>query len=206
MAEAVERNMHGIGLSMGDQGRSWQRFSSHDKPIPASHVYCLQEALAWCPDWYWIVEEDIVPPDLTLAHLIEAVRFAGPAVITARYYDHGGCTDYHLNANGILQYAGIGCVLFSHQTMQALQQTPRELFQNNLDWKFPDDEFGKPSPKSHGFRDGLYGGLDVHFWAQVHLRKIPALLSEQWVEHWEVVKLGAHNQNDGCHEMRPIKP
>lgn len=181
----------------------WKWVLSSDLGIPAAQNSVTQRARDLDPDWLWFVEEDIVSPS---GFLKSALEFGwGMAsgddkfwdVIAADYplKDQPGVA--RLGRNGPV-YAGMGCLLVRATVFDRIPQPWFEAAQ----WSY--DKVGDKWTRVHHGVGRIYGGQDIHFFAQLHNAGIPFKLLPGKCQHLKVVEYGRPGVNDGCHKIEAL--
>jgi hypothetical protein len=166
---------------------------SHDKPIPDAQNYITEKALDSSAEWFWYLEEDVIPPPNALRAMLPEAK-----VISARYCNRGGTWCYSLDSTGRLQYAGMGCLLV-HRAVFSRLKTP--FFCSSYEWTWIE---GQPIARRV---EPTYGRQDVHFFASLWKEGIQARLANVVCEHANVVNYHPYEikENAGCHEIELVK-
>lgn len=193
--ESILRNVQSF-IKSAVYGVNWFIVFSHDKPIPDSHNYVVQEALSQHAAYIWMVEEDNVIPDGYLGRMVEEMDKGVYEVIAVDYPVGEKRYSTIKKENGKILWCGFGCTLIKRAVFERLSypwfETGRSLR------IYPDGkrELVNVSNK--------YGGHDILF--GLKLQEIGGTIGqlEGQVDHLRLVEEGRKGYNDGFHHIEEM--
>ena len=174
----------------------WWLIMSHDLPIPEAQNYVTREALARGAKWIWYVEEDVVPQPGFISSALDHAS-SGFDVIAADYPLATQPGVVRMGKNGPV-YAGMGCLLVRATVFDRITKPWFEAAQ----WSY--DKANDRWTRVHHGAGRIYGGQDIHFFAQLHGAGIPFKVLPGKCQHLRVKEYGAEGTNDGCHKIEAI--
>ncbi len=192
--EAAEKAMKLGGYMLSDLGLTWERRFTWDEPIPDAQNHVIREALELDPQYIWMVEEDIIPPEDSLIEMSLEMRKENWWVNAAQYKLLGGTWAHHKDADENLLYAGLGSILMKAELFRKI---PYPWFRTGYSYDFK--KYG--DVRLIGHSDLSYGQQDTYFFAALHQTGIPLGLSNVVCRHQKLIQLGLPNQNNGVHHI-----
>lgn len=126
-------------------------YFSHGNPIPDAQNILVEEALGDKNDYLFLVEDDQQLPHDILRHLLEADADIAVADYPVRGDKH--CVTY---ANGVLQYAGLGCTLVKAEVFEKLD---KPYFRTDTEYVMTKEGLTPTTAVM-----GNHGLLDVDWW------------------------------------------
>lgn len=173
----------------------YRMFICHDKVIPDSLNHLVNEAGYEKFTHYLFIEEDTVPPTLSVgAMLTKAEMSKEPCVVCVDYPLYNGASSIWRNENNEIIFCGFGCTLVDARIMSSLSKpyfrTDMELVEAGGDTRWQKTE-----------RVG-YGRHDIYFFKTVTEKGYKIYQLEDFeAKHLELKKMGEPKTNKGLHEI-----
>ena len=170
----------------------WRKRYSWNKKIPDAQNLVLAEAMKLKPKWIWFVEEDIVVPNGALPRMLNV----DADIVAVTYKLKGGLLS-HRNINqeddAPLSFAGLGCTLIKAEVFDWLE---KPCFRTDRGYYFHGD-----GGVDEFHNETVYGGQDIHFWAQATKHDFKKVLVDGECKHLYLKETGRPDNNDGCHKI-----
>lgn len=196
--EAVEAARREAALD----GYPFERFYTHDLPIPDCFNMVTQKGYDAGADVIWLLEEDVVPWPETFIRMIEAIE-RGADIAVTDYPMRSKPVDTGYTYPGLVQdgagrvtWCRTGCIMFKRHCLDAI---PRPWFTTETSRLIRPGEITWSSPHRT-----IYG-CDIAFTNAFYQLGYKFAVIEPYLVHLEVIERGAQGTNCGAHRIRCIE-
>lgn len=207
--------------ALGKLGIESDYFTSHDLPIPDSHISCVEQVLANSKvDKILFIEED----NVLFLDAFMALATSEKPITLLQYNDKNGSPHgiIHYNNVGEILWGGLGAVCIKREVFEKIGKPYFRIDHRYKIVKKQTAEDGRLivdyeeiepidvwDSKQNKFVKRMdpyaYGGLDIDFYTRA--RKIGysiAVLPEYKAHHLQLIQLGEAYTNQGVHVIRQV--